>query len=264
MSTALKARDDGSIDIEAYEKLKPAMAIPVGESRVIYATPNRMTAWRVKSFFTKEPETVAWLGEIRAGEVLVDVGANVGMYAIWAAKVAGAQVFAFEPESQNYALLNRNIVYNGLSERVIAFCVALSDHAGFDRLHLADFDYGASCHSFGEAVDHRLEDRKGALAQGAVATTLDALIADGTVPQPNHIKIDVDGFEHKVIAGAAQAIVDPALKSILVEINQNLAPHMAIVRRLKDAGFRYSIDQVTESERLDGPFKGVANYVFRR
>ena len=55
-----------------------------------------------------------------------------------------------------------------------------------------------------------------------------------------------------------------ALKSLLIEVNQNLDEHMAIVRRLKKEGFRYSIDQVTQAERLDGPFKGVANYVFHR
>ena len=252
------------LDLEAYEKLRPVMRVSREGKEAIYATPNRTTAWRVKTFFDKEPETVAWIGTFKPEDVLVDVGANVGMYTIWAAKTAGARVFAFEPESQNYALLNRNIVYNELSEQVIAYCVALSDATSFDRLHLAIFEIGQSCHSFGAALDFRLEERPPGLAQGAFATTLDALVADGTLPVPNHIKIDVDGFEHKVIAGATKTLSEPALTSILIEINQNLSEHMAIVRTLTAAGFSYSLAQVTTSERLEGPFKGVANYVFRR
>ena len=88
---------DDPIDLEEYEKIQPAMVIPMGNVKVVYATPNAMTGWRVKTFFTKEPETIAWMGEFGSGEVMVDVGANVGMYSIWAAKTRGVRVFAFEP-----------------------------------------------------------------------------------------------------------------------------------------------------------------------
>ena len=158
---------ENPVDLEEYEKIQPAMVIPVGNVKVVYATPNAMTGWRVKTFFTKEPETIAWMGEFGSGDVLVDVGANVGMYSIWAAKTRGCQVYAFEPESQNYALLNRNIIYNHLSSNVIAFCIALSNDTGFDILHLADFNYGRSCHSFGEPLNFRLEQQDFAFTQGA-------------------------------------------------------------------------------------------------
>lgn len=253
-----------AIDLEEYEKIQPAMVIPVGNTKVVYATPNAMTGWRVKTFFTKEPETIAWMSEFGSDEVMVDVGANVGMYSIWAAKTRGVRVFAFEPESQNYALLNRNIVYNKLSYLVTAFCTALSDDTGFDLLHLADFNFGRSCHSFGSTLNFRLEEQKFAFTQGAFATTLDLLVQSGTVPAPHHIKVDVDGFEHKVIEGAKQTIAGPTLKSLLIEINQNLPEHMDIVDYLKSQGFTYSQEQVSEAERVDGIFEGVANYVFRR
>ncbi len=76
---------------------------------------------------------MAWIAGFEAGEVLVDIGANVGMYTIWAAKTRGVTVYAFEPESQNYALLNKNIFYNQLGDRVHAYGVALSDHNGLRR-----------------------------------------------------------------------------------------------------------------------------------
>ncbi len=253
-----------NMTLEEYENFQPVLMIGEGENKIQYSTPNRIAAWRVQTFFTKEPETVAWIEGFGPEEVMVDVGANVGMYTIWAAKTAGVRVFAFEPESQNYALLNRNIVLNGLSKRVVAYCAALSDESAFDVLNVSVFDIGQSCHTFGESVNFKLEPHQFALTQGAYATRLDALVQGQTVPVPDHIKIDVDGIEHKVIKGAKTTLGNPAVKSLLIEINQNLAEHVGVVTFLKEMGFTYSIAQVTESERLDGAFKGVANYVFRR
>jgi FkbM family methyltransferase len=48
--------------------------------------------------------------------ILIDVGANVGMYSIYAAKLKKARVFAFEPESQNYSTLLKNIISNELEQ----------------------------------------------------------------------------------------------------------------------------------------------------
>jgi len=81
---------------------------------------------------------------------------------------------------------------------------------------------------------------------------------------PNHIKIDVDGFEPKVIAGARATLRDPAVKSLLIETNQNLEDHMAMVADLNALGFKHDGAQVARAERKSGTFRGVAEYVFRR
>jgi FkbM family methyltransferase len=247
-----------------YEQLNPRCELQHDGIPILYATPNQHTKWRVDSLFTKEPDTLAWIATFGPGEVLVDVGANVGMYTIWAAKTRGTQVFAFEPEAQNYALLNRNIVLNGLAGRVKAYCLALSDAPGLSELHLSQVMLGGSCHSLGEQVDFKHEPMVPAFSQGCVAARLDELVATGAIPQPTHIKIDVDGFEPKVVHGAAAAIRDPRLRSLLIEVNQNLADHRAIVVELGNLGFRHDPAQVARAERKEGAFKGCAEYVFRR
>ena len=196
--------------------------------------------------------------------MLVDVGANVGMYTVWAAKTRGVRVFAFEPESQNFALLNRNIVLNDLGGRVSAYCLALSDAAGLSELHLSEFKAGGSCHSLGEKVDFKHEPRVPAYSQGCVSACLDDLVACGAVPEPDHIKIDVDGFEPKVIRGAKRIIEGGKLRSMLIEINQNLADHRQLVAELNALGFRHDPAQVAAAERQSGAFKGCAEYVFKR
>ena len=250
--------------LKEYEKLAPHQVVYDGATEVMYATPNVYTKWRVDTLFTKEPDTIEWIGGFQPGDVFVDIGANVGMYTIWAAKTRGVRTFAFEPESQNYALLYRNIVMNDLAGNVVAYCAALSDSAGFSLLHLGEFQPGGSCHSFGEMVDFRLEHRATQLSQGCVSTTLDTLVADGVLPMPNHIKIDVDGLEHKVLAGCRNALADRRLKSVLVEINTNVAQHRSMIADMQALGFGYSEQQVAQAQRTEGVFKGVGNYVFQR
>ena len=238
--------------------------IEYGDTDVHFATPNYATRWRVDTFFTKEPDTLEWIAGFGQGEVLVDVGANVGMYSIWAAVTRGARVFAFEPESQNYALLYQNIVRNALTRQVTGYCAALTDEQTFSLLYLSDFMAGGSIHTFGAEHDYKLERRPSATVQGSISTTLDHMVASGTVPVPHHIKIDVDGLEHKVIAGSRNVLADPKVKSVLVEINTNLAEHRALIPELEQFGFCYSKEQVQRSIRKEGPFVGTGNHVFQR
>ena len=252
------------LTLEEYEKLVPVSAVTHEGVQIGWHTPSAHLKWRVDSLFTKEPCTLEWIAGMGRGEVLVDVGANVGMYTVWAAKTRRVQVCAFEPEAQNYALLNRNIVLNQLQDSVRAYCVALSDRPGFSELHLSEFRAGGSCHSLGERVDFQHQPAQPAFSQGCVAARLDDLVRDGVVPPPHHVKIDVDGFEPKVIAGAAEVLRNSATRSLLIEVNQNLADHLQMVTDLNRLGFVHDPAQVARAERKDGPFKGCAEYVFQR
>lgn len=252
------------LTLEEYEKLNPRCEITHQGTRIVFATPTAFTKWRVDSLFEKEPITIQWIAEFARGDVLVDIGANVGMYSLWAAKTRGASVYAFEPEAQNYALLNRNIALNSAGDQVKAYCLALSDQAGYSELHLSALQLGGSCHSLGERVDFKHEPMTPAYSQACIAARLDDLVAQGVVPTPAYIKIDVDGIEPKVIVGARRVLADPQVRSLLIEINQNLADHMQIIAELEALGFRFDPAQVAAAERKDGPFKGVAEYVFKR
>lgn len=252
------------LTLDKYAKYNPRCEIEHEGVKVLYATPNLQTKWRADTLYEKEPITLQWIGEFSKGDVMVDVGANVGMYTIWAAKTRGARVFAFEPEAQNYALLNRNIVLNGLGGQVTAYCLALSDSNGMGELHLSSLDAGGSCHSFGEKLDFKQEPMLPKYSQGCVSARLDHLVETAVVPVPHHIKIDVDGIEPKVVAGMRNVLNERAVRSVLIEINQNLADHRQLVLDMQVAGFTYDRAQVTAAERKEGPFKGQAEYVFRR
>jgi FkbM family methyltransferase len=250
--------------LDDYEKLNPRCVVRCGDIDVTYVTPTLATKWRVDTLFEKEPVTLQWIADFAPGEILVDVGANVGMYTIWSARTRRTRVYAFEPESLNFALLNRNIVANGLEAQVIAYCAAISDRSGFGELHLSQFMAGGSCHSLDEKLDPFHRPSKPVYTQGCVSASLDDLVRAGRVPPPQYIKIDVDGFEPKVIRGAAETLRAGSVRSLLIEVNQNLPDHMAMVRDLNGLGFRHDAAQVARAERKSGPFTGCAEYVFKR
>lgn len=249
--------------IEVYEQLDPAMTVTYNGRQVHFSTPNRVTKWRVETLASKEPDTLDWIAGFARDDVLIDIGANVGMYSVLAA-ISGARVYAFEPESQNYAILNRNIIRNQLGDRVTAWCAAMTDRFALDCLHVGNFQPGDSCHTFGEALDYKLEPFNSILQQGSVSLTVDDILASGSVAFPNHIKIDVDGLEHKVIAGALKTLGDERLKSVLVELHTGLEEHRQIIGIMEKAGFSWSREAAEKATRQDGPFKGVGNHIFRR
>jgi FkbM family methyltransferase len=234
------------------------------DGKMVFNTPNRMTAWRVQSLATKEPHTLKWLESMPLGSTLLDIGANVGMYTVYAAVIRQAKVFAFEPESQNFALLNANIESNKLVDQVMAFPLALSDEASLSKLYMSEFSIGSSCHSFGEEVGFDLKPRKAAFTQGSYSVPVDHLVESGAMPVPDYVKIDVDGFEHKVIAGARKTLRNEKVREVLVELNTHLPEHQEAVKELQALGFEYDSAQVDQALRKEGSFKGVGEFIFRR
>ena len=229
-----------------------------------YRTPNSLTEWRVDTLFLEEPDTVRWLSCMKQGEVLIDIGANVGMYSTLAAVGRNVRVYAFEPESQNHSLLNQNIYLNNVSDKVTAYCVALSDTSGLSMLYLGHMDAGGAFHSSGEALDFNLEPLNTPFVQGCVLMTLDQLVEEGTVPVPDHIKLDVDGFEYKVVNGMMNTIRNPTVKSVAIELNPALPEHQQVFRQMADLGFTYFENQRAESCLEEGPFKDIGNVIFYR
>lgn len=244
------------MNLEDYEKIVPNATV----DGLIFLTPNQHVAWRVQTLYTKEPDTIAWLRNMKPTEVLFDVGANIGQYSMLAAK-AGVRVHAFEPEAQNFALLVRNLALNKLTDQCTAWPVALSDHLSMEILHLSGMVAGGSCHAYGSPTDYNGNEKTFLYSQGSISTTLDHFSAKyGT---PDHVKIDVDGFEHLVVKGGL--VTFAKAKSILIEINTAYSDHMEyILPKMAELGFEYDSAQANESRRKEGPFTGIGNIIFYR
>lgn len=216
-----------------------------------YASTYRQSQKRITSLFTKEPTTIVWMDQFQPDDVMFDIGANVGMYSVYAGRIAKARVFAFEPESQNYSELNRNIFSNEFNDRVTAYNLAVSNKFAISTLFLSHFCPGFAHHDFGENrwvsdmdVGSQVLKRDARIEQGCTSVAIDQVIAQGYFPQPQHIKVDVDGFEWKVIEGGRETLRSPELKTVLIETDNKIAESISIIEEMTASGWKFSYDQM--------------------
>ena len=80
--------------IEEFEKIHPQISLGYRGTKITYCIMNSHTLWRVQSLESKEPDTLEWISGFKTDDVLLDVGANVGMYTIWAAITTGIKVLS--------------------------------------------------------------------------------------------------------------------------------------------------------------------------
>jgi len=177
--------------------------------------------WRANSFNEKEPDTLDWIDTwFQPGETMYDVGANIGQYALYAGRKLNAQarILAFEPEALNHAKLNKNILLNGLANVVTAYPIAVSDRTAIQHFYSKTFAPGAALHALGEPVTQGAVPFEPQNRQGTMAVSLDDLTGRFGLPFPTHIKIDVDGIEDRIVAGASRTLEDARLKTVLIEV----------------------------------------------
>lgn len=91
--------------------------------------------------------------------------------------------------------------------------------------------------NLGEAIDYQRKSFLPANSQAVCAYTLDQLLDFFQIAVPNHLKIDVDSNEKKVFQDAYHVIRSPHLKSILVEMNDQLEKDNEIIDSLNSLGF---------------------------
>ena len=201
------------------------------DSRIEYETRLRSCA--------KEPDTVEWVETfLKPGDVLFDVGANVGAYSLVAAKFfgGGVRVYAFEPAFLNYTQLCKNVYLNGCQGSVIPLPVALSDKTALGVFNYHNLIPGGALHTLGAAIDHKGEAFVPAFTQHMLSYRLDDLIDQFGLPTPTHIKIDVDGIELEVLEGARATLSNPSLRSVIVELEAGEGERR-ITELLTAAGF---------------------------
>lgn len=251
------------IELENKNEAKDEMEMKfLVNNDIKFVIANHLTRWRAKTLLTKEPITIQWINSFKQNDVFVDVGANMGGYSLYAAVKKNVRVFSFEPEASNYNLLQQNILVNDLQEKITSYCLALSDKMELGILNLAEFRPGSSTHQFNSRLNPLGKEGKFVFKQGSFSVPLDYLVKNNMIPQPQHIKIDVDGNEPKVILGAIQTIKN--CSSILIEINKELEEHKKMIQLLNILGFEYDEEQVKLSVRKEGIFKGIGEYVFKR
>jgi FkbM family methyltransferase len=246
---------------------------------VLLGVQDHIEQFRADTYASKEPETLDWIDRyFRPGDCLYDIGANIGLYSLYAAKRLGGdcRVLAFEPEAANHARLVANIRHNGLAGVVLPHCLALTDRLTLQPFYLNPWTWdhlaegrmapGSSGHRLGQPSDFAGAPFTAPMIQGMLGVSVDFLCDRLGAPRPNHVKIDTDGNELDVLAGMAGLLARPSLRSVLVEASPGEGMRRQVMERLVAAGF-VNVDDFAEHSRdqLRGsPWEGTENLVFLR
>lgn len=232
-----------------------------------FVTPNATTHFRAKTLFTKEVETIEWINSFKSNSVFWDIGANVGLYSVYAAKHRSCNVFSFEPSPLNLKCLSRNICANNLTEKINIIPLALSDQpnmfANFKEHSNID---GSAMNTFG--VEYDFEGKKIKKRDydfKTLGTSIDFLLKNNqNILIPDYVKIDVDGIEHLILNGGLNLVSNPKVKEFQIEVSENFKEQKnTILKIMKENGFslksmRSSLRGVVNNEY------STRNYLFVR
>ncbi|HMY15391.1 MAG TPA: FkbM family methyltransferase [Polyangium sp.] len=192
---------------------------------------------------------------LRPEDLFADIGANVGTYTILASKVIGAHTISVEPVPTTFVHLENNIFYNRVGSLVEAHNVGMSNVRGQLRFS-ADLD----------TMNHIVDASYTGQTVLVDVSSLDELL-EGRVPLV--MKIDVEGFERDVLAGATETLVSPKLRAIVMEVDAGRDRSVRLGKTafdtLRDAGFdsyRYQADKRVLTPSVEPSDCG--NYLFIR
>ena len=220
---------------------------------------GKITRFRASSFESKEPETIDWIASFAPGDGLLDIGANVGVYSLYAAS-RGINVVALEPDALNYALLNLNIRLNNFGKLIMPYPIAAHDETKFSSFNISSYGWGGALNSFDNSLDFKGNAYQPVHVQGVYGISLDDLLPQINF-KPAHIKIDVDGNENLILRGAFNSLRCGGLRSVLVELDEARSDYVESIRLIEQAGFR--LQEKAHAPMLDsGRFSSIFNHIF--
>ena len=239
VSAPLRPMRGRAVKVTASENLQQTVSVPTRYGELRFLATTRRALHYPWLFDSDEPETLAWIDRMPVAAILWDIGANIGMFSLYAALRKDLTVLAFEPAASSYAAMTRNIEINGLGDNLDAYCIAFDDKTSLDRLNMATTEAGSSMHGFAATINAFDQEIDIAFRQAAIGLSVDEFIRLFDPPRPTHLKIDVDGNEDRIISGAAETLRAGAISSIMVEIMgpTDSPRNAAIISLLEQFGF---------------------------
>jgi FkbM family methyltransferase len=159
---------------------------------------------------------------IKPGDVVYDVGANIGLYTRFCIGYFHAgRVVAFEPMSANRPQLRRNIELGGIRDRVTVLPYALADVDSIQELQIDDMSSASATLAVvtdNGACQGRRQYGLPPKSEKVSCRRLDSVIAEEKLPPPKVIKVDIEGAENLFITGAAECLAKSS-PHLLVELH---------------------------------------------
>jgi FkbM family methyltransferase len=152
--------------------------------------------WCALSGLDYEPELLHFLRNLELGNVVFDIGANIGTYAIRSAVTVGHEghVYAFEPLRQNEEMLRNSILRNNITN-ITVIKKAVGEETGEILIST-----GGRCSS--ASILHKVDES----SQKVSITSIDDFVRDSQIPKLDWVKMDIEGAEPSALRGMLQTI----------------------------------------------------------
>lgn len=237
------------VDTVSTNAMNREVVVKYGINEFTFTSPNSLNKWRLETFSTKEPETLNWIDSLESGTILWDIGANVGLYSVYAAKVKKCKVYSFEPSVFNLELLARNAFLNGLSDQISIIPLPLTTSIGINKLNMTSTEWGGAISTFGsKAIGHDGKIMNKTFEFSTLGISMDAAVEILNIPVPDYIKMDVDGIEHFILMGGEKVLRQ--IKGIIIEINDDfIEQDQTASKLLQESGMR--LDKKLHSDIID-------------
>ncbi len=189
------------------------VVLPIQGSRMILRLDDPGLSRELIRYRIREREQTELIQqEIKPGMVGVDIGANLGYYALMEARLVGTEgrVLAIEPVSSNYEILVRNLVLNNYRQ-VTALQRAISDKSGSQEMWITPQSNWCNLMSLDDETlsDHfreRLESTDASMRVKVPTVALDDLLEEQNIQEVNFVRMDVEGFEMNVTQGMQRTL----------------------------------------------------------
>lgn len=234
---------------EFIANLDPKGEINFDGKKILYRSGHNRLKYRFNGGLSEEPIMINWLKKIKAEDVVLDIGANVGTFTLPALSKK-AFVYAVELDVRNAGLLFENLYLNKYFENCLILPFGVGNQNSIEEIYYRDFSVADAMQSISQ--DQQLPILKNnpfKIIQPIFI--LDDLFRNFKLKQPNKIKIDVDGNEKLVFNGGKQTILNS--KEIYLEDNK-LEGDEFILKEIIDAGFK-----IVEEGMSVNPPQGVEN-----
>jgi FkbM family methyltransferase len=167
---------------------------PAGLQLQVHGAQDQVVSERIRRDGIWEPyETELLLRLLQPGDIFIDVGANIGYFTVLAAAAVGEEgaVWAFEPDANNFALLESNIALNLQQDRAWPVQAGLSNAAGSGELFLSESNFG----------DHQIYAGDETRVSQPITLYQGADFLQDKLTRIDLVKVDTQGSEARVIAG---------------------------------------------------------------
>jgi FkbM family methyltransferase len=210
--------------------LEQTLAIDTPRGRVRFVALGRTSVGRAATLLTKQPATIAWIDRFEPNSVFWDIGANIGVYTLYASLARDTRIVAIEPAAVNYFALTANCEINHLGGRVTCLLAAVGRDKAIADLAVSQFAAAASF-GFGAKKAQVFEGR-----QAAAVMPMDQLVDEYGLPCPHYIKIDVPGLTDDILAGGARTLSRPEVREVHIEASEDSRGGRRIIETLGQYG----------------------------